>query len=258
MITTTSLMKTNTATFRFYEELNDFLPPVKRKITFVYHFNDNPSIKDAIEALGIPHAEVDLILVNNKSKKFSYQLKDQDKVSVYPVFESLNIAGVTRVRKQPLRSVKFILDVHLGKLARYLRLLGFDTEYHNNYSDAEIVRQAKRQRRVILTRDVGLLKNRKVTRGYWLRATQPRQQIIEIIKRFDLANNIAPFTRCLECNGKITTISYKIAVEKLPLKARKYYRKFFQCRQCKKIYWQGSHFKKLQKFVHALIKNGRH
>lgn len=239
-------MKPNTATFRFYAELNDFLPPVKRKITFRYHFTNNPSIKDAIEALGVPHPEVDLLLVNGKSKSFAYQLKNADKISVYPVLESLDNAKVRRI--------KFILDVHLGKLARYLRLLGFDADYHNNYADAEIVRQAKRQHRVILTRDIGLLKNKNVTRGYWLRATQPRQQIIEILKRFNLFTSVAPFTRCLECNGKIKAISYKMAVARLPEKTRKYYRKFYQCRQCKNIYWQGSHFKKLEKLVRTLVK----
>jgi sulfur carrier protein ThiS len=114
------------ATFRFYEELNDFLPRNRRKTDFVLASFDKRSIKDAIESLGVPHTEIDLILVNGKSVNFDYILQDQDRVSVYPVFESLNIADVTRLRKLPLRKSKFIADVNLGKMAKYMRVLGFD------------------------------------------------------------------------------------------------------------------------------------
>jgi uncharacterized protein with PIN domain len=248
------MKRINTAEFRFYEELNDFLLPVKRKVTFEYKFAGNPSIKDAIEALGVPHTEVDLILVNGKSKKFSYKLKPGDRVSVFPVFESLDITGITQVRNKPLRKPKFILDVHLGKLARYLRLLGFDTLYRNDLQDAEIVRLAKQQHRIILTRDIGLLKNKSITRGYWLRATQPKQQIKEILLRFDLSKKAKPFSRCLECNGKIKLISKQLAEKILPMKTHKYYKKFYRCNTCKRIYWEGSHYKKLQILVIESLK----
>jgi len=185
------------AIFRFYEELNDFLPLIKRKISFTYLFTGNPSVKDAIEALGAPHVEVDLILVNNVSVNFSYQLQNGDRVAVYPVFEDLDIFEVNRLRAKPLRDSKFILDVHLGKLARYLRMLGLDTLYENNYQDDAIIRIAAQQGLIILTRDVNLLKNKQVERGYWVRATQPMQQIKEILKRFDLHPTLAPFKRCL-------------------------------------------------------------
>lgn len=240
---------TNTAYLRFYEELNDFLPISKRKKSFEFSFNNNPSIKDVIESLGVPHTEIDLILVNGKSKSFSYQLKQDDQVSIYPVFERLDISGVTRLSKRPLRVVKFVLDVHLGKLARYLRLLGFDTLYENNYDDAQIVDIAQRTRRVILTRDIGLLKNKRVARGYWLRATQPKKQIKEILNRFDLDKKTKPFSRCLECNGKILRVSKEQIVKALPVKTNQYYTKFSRCKNCKKIYWEGSHYQKLRKLI---------
>ena len=121
------------ARFRFYEELNDFLPREKRKVSFDYHFEGNPGIKDVIEALGVPHAEVDMLLVNGQSVDFEYQLQDGDRVAVYPVFESMDISAVSKVRQVPLREPKFVLDVHLGKLAKRLRLLGFDTLYRNDF-----------------------------------------------------------------------------------------------------------------------------
>ncbi len=150
----------NKAKFRFYEELNDFLPAEKKKIEFIYNFSGNPAIKDAIEAVGVPHTEVDVILVNGQSVEFSYQLQDDDVVSVYPTFESFDVSKVTHLRNKPLREIKFIVDVHLGKLARYLRMLGFDTLYKNNYSTTEILKIAKAQKRIILTRSVALLKNK--------------------------------------------------------------------------------------------------
>lgn len=241
--------KPYSAQLRFYEELNDFLSREKRKITFSYRFNDHPSIKDVIESLGVPHTEVDLILVNGRSKKFTYQLKNHDQVSVYPVFESFDISGITRLRKKPLRKPKFILDVHLGKLARHMRLLGFDVLYENNYSDPQIVRLAKKLKRIILTRDIGLLKRKMVTRGYWLRQTLPKKQILEILKRFDLVKQLKPFARCLECNGIIQKISKRTVIKKLPLNTKYYYQKFSRCPQCKKIYWPGTHYEKLLKLV---------
>lgn len=196
-------MPDRTVSFRFYDELNDFLPKEKRKKTFSYNFRYNQSAKDAIEALGIPHAEVDLILVNGNSVDFSYVLKNGDYVSVYPVFESLDISLVSRLRNAPLRQVKFILDVHLGKLCKYLQILGFDTYYRNDLEDSEIVSISVNENRIILTRDIGILKNGKVTHGYWVRSQNSRQQLWEVIHRFDLENILQPFYRCISCNGLI-------------------------------------------------------
>jgi uncharacterized protein with PIN domain len=239
------------ASFRFYEELNDFLPPERKKVTFTHTFTGNPAIKDIIESLGVPHVEVDLILVNDKSVGFDYQLQTGDQISVYPQFESIDITSITKLRSKPLRVTKFILDVHLGKLAHYLRLLGFDTLYDNKFHDPEIITIAQKEKRIILTRDIALLKNKIVTHGYWIRNIQPRKQIEEVLDRFDLRNQLQPFTRCLECNGKIIAIN-KNEIENLPANTDKYYEDFSRCLQCKKIYWPGSHYLKLKKFVGSL------
>jgi hypothetical protein len=151
----TSARATSQAEFRFYEELNDFLAPVLRKRAFSYAFNGTPSVKDAIEAIGVPHTEVDLVLVDGKSVDFTRRLAGGERVAVYPVFERLDISQVTRLRARPLRVTRFVLDVHLGKLARYLRLLGFDTCYRNDYDDDAIIGLARGESRIILTRDKG-------------------------------------------------------------------------------------------------------
>jgi len=235
------------ATFRFYEELNDFLPPPRRKVSFYYQFEGNPSVKDAIEAIGVPHVEVDLILANCKSVPFSYKLKDGDRISVYPAFESLDISSISKLRKNPLRSPKFILDVHLGKLARRLRMLGFDTAYSNNFKDEEIINIAENEKRIILTRDIQILKNGKVTRGYWVRETSPQKQIIEVIKRFDLINLVNPFSRCIECNSILSPVAKESIIHLLPANVKKNFNDFSKCTGCEKIYWQGTHFEKMRK-----------
>ncbi len=238
--------------FRFYEELNDFLPSDKRKISFSYYFMGKQSIKDAIEAIGVPHSEIDLILVNSKSVSFSYFLADNDNISVYPVFESLDISGITRLRPEPLRVTKFILDVHLGKLSRYLRILGFDTLYTNSYDDPEIVKIAKDEDRIILTRDVDLLKNGDVTHGYWIRSQKPRQQLSDVIRRYQLRADFSPFKRCIICNGKIESIPKVSVLDKLEKNTKKYFNEFFRCMNCEKIYWKGSHYIKMKIFVENL------
>lgn len=238
-----------TAYFRFYEELNDFLPLEKRKIRFEKNFTGRTSVKDMIESLGIPHTEVDLILVNGKSVDFSYLLNDKDKISVYPVFESFDISEVQHLRSRPLREPKFVLDVHLGKLTRYMRMMGFDSIYKNNFENDELTRISLDDKRTILTRDRETLKRNEVTHGYWVRNENPEEQLKEIIERFDLKNLINEFTRCLECNTLLNEIEKENILDRLPQKVKEWHNEFFLCPQCSRIYWKGSHYEKMNKLI---------
>ena len=239
------------AIFRFYAELNDFLDKSTRFKPFEYKFLGNPSVKDVIETLGVPHTEVDLILVNSKNVDFNYNLKDGDFVSVYPVFESFDISGLKG--GEALRNIKFIADVHLGKLARLLRILGFDTIYKNNLNDREIIEKSIAEKRVILTRDMGILKNGKVNRGYFVRSDKPRLQVKEVIRRFDLYSLISPFNRCPICNGELTEVDKKSILSAIPQKTRNHYNEFKACRSCGKIYWRGTHFKRIEDFIKEIM-----
>jgi uncharacterized protein with PIN domain len=237
---------------RFFAELNDFLPDQKKKISFEHTFFGNMSIKDLIESIGIPHTEVDLILANDNSVDFKFRPENHDQISVYPMFEILDISDLTRLRPKPLRKTKFILDVHLGKLAKYLRMIGFDTLYENNYEDNFIIKTALTDHRIILTRDLGILKNKLVTHGYFIRSIRPMEQLEEVISRFDLRKNIHPLNRCMKCNGSIEIIKKEKIEHQLKPKTRKYFSQFFQCSTCKKIYWEGSHYKKIIKQINHL------
>lgn len=238
-----------TAHIRFYEELNDFLPAAKRKRRFEVNFTGSPGIKDLIESQGIPHTEIDLILVNGKSVAFKYKVSNGDNISVYPEFESFDIGKVQRLRKKPLRRPKFILDVHLGTLARYMRMCGFDVEYRNDYRDDEIIKISLEEKRAILTRDIGILKNGKVMRGYWVRNTNPVMQAEEVITRFDLRSEIKEFTRCITCNGKLKSIKKKSIEEQLPAKVKQMHENYFICTTCSKIYWRGTHVVKMNRII---------
>lgn len=234
------------AEFRFYEELNDFLKPERRRQTVSYRFDGHPGIKDPIEALGVPHVEVDLIVVNGESVGFDYRLQDGDRVAVYPVFESLDVSPIVKLREKPLRNIAFVVDVNLGRLARLLRLLGFDVLFSNAYDDDEIVRISEEQGRIALTRDRRLLYAKAVTHGYWVRSVWPSRQVEEVVRRFDLAGLVRPFLRCADCNGLIEPVAKAAVEDRLEPKTKKYYETFYRCPACGKIYWEGSHVGKLR------------
>ncbi|HUO68455.1 MAG TPA: Mut7-C RNAse domain-containing protein [Gammaproteobacteria bacterium] len=235
--------------FRFYEELNDFLVPKRRQRSFEHRFTGNPSVKDAIEALGVPHTEIDVILVNGHSVDFSERLRGSERVAVYPTFERLDVAPLTRLRPEPLRVTRFVLDVHLGTLARYLRLIGFDTLWRNDYDDATIIRVAHDERRIILTRDRGILRNGRVTHAYWLRSTDPAEQLEEVMRALDLRRRLRPYSRCLECNGLIEPIGRDVARRSVPPRVLERQRDFTRCAVCGRVYWAGSHQRGLDAVV---------
>lgn len=237
---------------RFYEELNDFLAPALRKVEFTHVLSRRTSVKDLIESLGVPHTEVEVILVNGVSVDFSHIVQANDRISVYPMFESLDVSPLLRLRPAPLRTPAFILDTNLGRLARYLRLLGFDCLYRNDYSDAQVAAIAADTNRTVLTRDRTLLQRRIITRGYCVRAVQPRQQTREVLARFDLYRLVAPFSRCVRCNGSLQDIDKSLVQDRLQPKTRQYYDSFRICSTCKQVYWQGSHQERAQQLVAAL------
>jgi uncharacterized protein with PIN domain len=237
---------------RFYAELNDHLPPGQQYQTIERSILVPGSVKDLVESCGVPHTEVELIVVNGVSVEFSYIVRDDDRIAVYPVFESLDVSPSLRVRPSPLRDPRFVLDVHLGKLAAYMRMLGFDTLYRNCLGDAELARISATDHRTLLTRDRGLLKRSAVTHGYWLRETDSRAQLAEIVHRFDLARSIRPFTRCMACNGVLRAVPKTDIRPQLPPRVAEAFDEFRQCDRCRRVFWQGSHYRRMQQQIEQL------
>lgn len=243
-----------TATFRFYEELNDFLPPLRRRREFDAPCAQAATVKHMIEALGVPHTEVELILVNGESVDFGQLLRDGDRVSVYPKFEALDVTPLLRVRDVPLRRTRFVSDAHLGGLAHLLRMTGFDTLYDNNFHDDEVEAIAARDGRIVLTRDRELLKRRTITHGCYVRALKPAQQVREIFDRLDLAGSARPFTLCLDCNAPLRAIDKAQVEDRLPPRVRANRTRFSTCDVCNRVFWEGSHWQRMRALVDDLLR----
>lgn len=234
---------------RFYEELNDFLPVTRRKVDFNVELNQPRSVKDLIESFGVPHTEIDLIIVNGESVDFDYLVQAADHISVYPLFRSLDISPLTHCQPPAYATPRFILDVHLGRLAAYLRMLGFDTLYRNDYDDPTLSRISADEHRTLLTYDRQLLMRSCVTHGYFVRSRFPKQQLKEVMTHFNLFIGLQPFTRCMKCNGKLQQVDKAIIETRLLANTRKYYDEFFICIECDKIYWKGAHYQKMEKMI---------
>jgi len=235
-----------TARFRFYEELNDFLAPALRKRDIEYRCARAATVKNAIEALGVPHTEVEVVLVNGESVDFSYLMREDDRVSVYPKFESFDVTPLLRVRERPLRELRFVADAHLGGLARLLRMLGFDTLYSNTISDPQIRDLAATQARVVLTRDRELLKRREITHGCYVHSLKPQHQLREIVQRLQLETQARPFRLCLHCNWPLTPVEKDAVLARLPERVALHYDTFSTCASCERVFWEGSHWERMR------------
>lgn len=200
----------------------------------------------------MPHTEIDLILVDGRSVRFAHKLNGGERVAVYPEFERFDISPLHRLRPKPLRKPRFVADVHLGTLARFLRLLGFDTLYGNGLDDAELATITSREKRILLTRDVGLLKRKAVVRGQWLRSRDPEEQVSELVEALHLKRLLRPFTRCMACNGNLVAIERKDVVDLVPPRVYRRFRSFRQCDECRRIFWRGTHFLRLRRLVTRL------
>jgi len=212
-------------------------------------FKGNQTVKHLIESLGIPHTEVDLILANGSSVDFKYNPAEGDVISVYPVFESFDISPLIRLRPCPLRESKFVLDGHLGRLAVYLRMLGFDSLYRNDFSDEELALISLNENRILLSRDRGLLIRSLVTHGYLIITRDPRQQLLAVVRRFDLTSSFKQFSRCIVCNGKLESTSKEAVINYLEPRTLKYFEEFKRCAECEKVYWKGSHYERMIEFI---------
>lgn len=236
------------ALFRFYGALNDFLPASRRQMDVPYSFWGEPAVKDAIEAQGVPHPEVDLVLVNERPVSFDEGLSNGDRVSVYPWIQSLERPAKALRPPWPV-PLRFLCDVHLGQLARYLRMMGFDTRYDDDRSDRMLARIADTEDRILLTRDIGLLKRGRVTKGGFVRAQEPRDQLSEVVVRFSLADRADPLSRCLTCNVSLRPSPPGAVEAQVPPRAKEAHDRFVQCPSCEQVYWEGTHVDRMQKLI---------
>ena len=239
-------------TVRFYGSLNDFLAPERRGVGFVHALHGPCSVKDLIESLGPPHPEVDVVLVDGQAVDFSHRVTDGQRLAVYPLFSSIDVTSLVRVGPPPLSELRFLLDVGLGRLSGLLRMLGFDTLWRNDSADAELARVSRDEQRILLTRDLGLLKRSEVVHGYFPRETDPSQQLVEVVRRFRLSEHMRPFTRCIACNASLSAASPEEVRGRVPERVQATFTRFQQCPECKRVFWAGSHHERMQAIIDKL------
>jgi len=247
-----SEQKKSIATVRFYAELNDFLPTVRRGREFELTFASPAPVRHLIESAGVPHTEVEVVLVNGASVTLQQRVSDGDRISIYPVFESFDISPLLRLRSQPLRQPRFLADAHLGRLAGYLRMLGFDTLYGVDVGDQALVQRSRTEGRTLLTRDRALLMHRDLTHGCYIRSQNPKQQLSYLLQRLDLYRLLQPFSRCIRCNGLLEPVTKERIVERLPNHVRRTQSEFKRCSSCDRVYWPGGHYQRMQQFIRTL------
>ena len=237
---------------RCYAELNDHLAPERRYRAFPCPLPGARTVQRVIAALGLPETEVDLALVNGQSVGFEDRLRPGDRLSLYPVFESFDISPLTRLPDRPLREPRFVLDVHLGRLARLLRMLGFDTLWRQDWTDRQISEIATGEGRILLTRDRRLPAERAITRAYCPWADKAREQLAEVCRRFQLWALIKPFTRCMVCNAPVEPVAKAAVWDRLPERTRVEHDRFSRCTGCRKVYWEGSHHRDMRALLERI------
>ena len=240
------------ATFHFHGAANDFLQQGHRDTLFTHTFDWKASIKDMVESLGPPHTEIEVILMNGESVELDAIVLPDAHIEVYSHGETDTNDKIIITPPPPLPP-RFILDTHLGRLANYLRMMGFDTLYRNDYPDDELAEVSNAEDRILLTRDIGVLKRSLVTYGHWMRETDPKRQIIEVMRRYDLTDHVVPFHRCIKCNGTLHAVDKDDIRDSIPENSATHYDEFHQCDSCEQVYWKGSHYEKMQAFMTELI-----
>jgi uncharacterized protein len=238
------------ATFRFYAELSDLLPREWRQRDMVHAFREPASVKDRIEAQGVPHTEVEFLQANGAPVDFGYRVQDGDRVSVYPFMAVLENP---RPLRPPYPRGRFVLDQHLARLAAYLRLLGQDCVHRAHFPDDDLARVAVDENRILLSRDRRLLMRRTVVHGGFVRATDPMEQVPEVLHRFGAPETVAPFTRCMACNGVLRPAAREEVEDRLLPDTREYYEQFRECPDCRRVFWDGSHVRRMRAWVDAWL-----
>lgn len=241
-----------TATFRFYARLNSFLSAERRGQSFDCLCARAATTKHMIEALGVPHTEVALVLVNGEPADLERAIADGDRVAVYPRFEQLDVSSLSDLQSLPSGPPRFVADAHLGGLARLLRMAGFDTLYDNGYEDAAMVELANRDARVLLTRDRPLLMHRAVRHGCYVHAIKPQAQLRELYQRLDLAAHARPFSLCMNCNAPLHPVDKATVLDRLPSRVQARHQRFLGCDRCGRIFWEGSHWQDMRALLESM------
>lgn len=229
-------------TVTLHDDLAELTASQRRKPRpLVLELTRHSSVKDFLEAQGVPHTEINRLTINGAEVDFSAIVADNDRIEAFGPPVPVDLTLATRLRPQPLASLRFATDANVGRLAGLLRLAGFNTFYDRDLPDRDLAALVARERRLLLTRDLGLLKRKSVEFGRLIRAALPYEQLREIVELYGLAGSIRPLSRCLHCNKLLQPVAKKEIIDRLEPLTKKYYDDFKLCPGCNRIYWAGSH-----------------
>jgi len=242
-----------TLTLHFKGDLKDFLKPGNHSSgRVIFPLDRKASIKDIIEGLGPPHVLVETITSDGRQVDFSHIPKPGEELAVFPVKAPMDVFKPTLLRPNPLREIRFLADVNVGKLSTLLRALGFDTLYERQMSDEQAAEKAAADKRIILTKDRNLLKRAIIEHAYLVRVENPQEQLRNVLRFFNLRPPYAVFTRCLRCNTLLRPVEKSAIIHKLQPLTIKYHHVFHICPDCERVYWPGSHHEQLLNRIKGL------
>jgi len=241
------------AQVRCYAELSDNLPARQRCTESSFSLEGETTVAELIAALEISSSDVDLILLNGHSVSLDAQVHAGDRVALYPVFESFDISSTQLIRSRPLRVPRFLLDVHLGKLAALLRMVGVDAAYQNHAQDEDLIRQSLSENRVLLSRDRALVTDHRLVRAHAIRSGVPEEQLVDVVGRFQLQELLEPFSRCLKCNSLLIAVPREEVFDFLPPRVRESQTVFHRCPSCLRVYWPGTHQDRMSTFIRRIL-----
>lgn len=218
-------------------DLVNFLKPNLRFLDLAIELKGTPTIKHLVESLRIPHTEIGSVRVNGKWEELNFIPAIGAVIDVFPM------SGISEKNEPAVPTdlcKHFLLDNHLGKLAVYLRILGQDVDYRNDYQDAQLVEIAFQESKTLLTRDRGLLMHKKIEDGLLIRSMNPGEQLVEVYQRYGFQIHL--LSRCLRCNSSLQVVDKAVILDRLQPLTRKYFNEFRLCPNCDQIFWKGSHY----------------
>lgn len=238
-------------TVRVYEELNDHLAPERRKRAFEVAARPGTTVRELLASLGVPVGEVDLVLVAGRVAGLDDPLEEGDRLAAYPVFEAFDLGALAPIAGRPLRQPSFFADEHLARLARYLRLAGFDTRLAPGWDDARLVAASEAEGRILLTKDRHLVTFLRPSRVFVPGSGRPAEQFVELVRRLQLEAAARPFTRCIVCNARLRPARREELAGRVPARVRAAHEQFLACEDCGRIYWPGSHHRRMSRLLAA-------
>lgn len=226
-------------------------PPFRTKEVIGYPVLRRASVKDVVESLGAPHTEIGTLTAAGREIGFAHILVPGERLEVFPLVPPVDVTIPTLLRPS-YPCIRFLVDHNVAKLASKLRMVGLDAAFAPGWQDHALAAMAHAEQRVLLSRDIQLLKRGLVAHGHFVRESAPDRQLAEVVHFYGLVGQLVPFSRCMRCNGLLSEVDKAAIIARLEPLTKKYYHAFRCCNECSSIYWAGSHRERMEEILRQL------